>query len=193
LSSDIINKRRLGQKGWNKEMIKNRIAQVMIVFLASMFLIDGVLNPFRATANEDQAVSADKVVDQTQADTQSIQGTWKFVSVEYEGQPNPKKIGDTITFMKDRIMFDQSGIDAAKIHDMTFKLDAATKPKEIDMITKMGKKVFSWKGIYELDGNTLKYCIAKPDRPRAKDFATGFRNGRTLSVLERVQPNDQPK
>jgi uncharacterized protein (TIGR03067 family) len=176
-----------------KEMIKNRIAQVMIVFLASMFLIDGVLNPFRATANEDQAAPAEKIVDQTQADTQSIQGTWKFVSVEYEGKPNPEKIGDTITFMKDRIIFDQSRTDAAKTPELTFKLDATRKPKEIDMITNIKKKEFAWRGIYELDGNILKYCVSKPDRPRAKDFATGFRNGRTLSVLERVQPKDQPK
>ena len=40
-------------------------------------------------------------------------------------------------------------------------------------------------GIYELEGDKVKYCFAIPGRERPADFATKFNDGRTLSVWQR--------
>ena len=58
----------------------------------------------------------------------------------------------------------------------TFKVDPSKKPKEIDMkITEdeTGKhKGKTAQGIYALDGDTLKWCVAEPGTTeRPKEFA----------------------
>ena len=71
---------------------------------------------------------------------------------------------------------------------MSYKLDATKNPKQFDFIAKINNREFVWRGIYELDQNTLKYCIATPDQPRATEYVTRFRDGRTLAVFDRVKP-----
>jgi hypothetical protein len=40
-------------------------------------------------------------------------------------------------------------------------------------------------GIYELDGDTLKSCFAKPGEERPTDFTSKPGEGRTLSIWKR--------
>ena len=58
------------------------------------------------------------------------------------------------------------------------------KPKTIDYDVidgpTKGKKQL---GIYELEGDTVKFCFAKPDSERPTDFKPG--EGRTSSVWKR--------
>jgi uncharacterized protein (TIGR03067 family) len=69
-------------------------------------------------------------------------------------------------------------------------VDAAKKPKQIDFAVKesLGGKDDgkTAKGIYELDGDTLKWCTAGPgtdDRPG--EFATAEGNDRLFVTLKR--------
>ncbi len=62
-------------------------------------------------------------------------------------------------------------------------------PKEIDSVytsgTASGKSV---KGIYEITGDTIKYCWAEPGKERPREFASKADSGLTLMVLQRAKP-----
>jgi uncharacterized protein (TIGR03067 family) len=65
-------------------------------------------------------------------------------------------------------------------------LDPSKKPKAIDYVVTegdhKGKKLL---GIYELDGDTVKFCFAPPDKERPSDFTAERRSGRTYSAWKR--------
>ena len=66
------------------------------------------------------------------------------------------------------------------------------KPKEIDSTYTNGlNKGKTVKGIYEIDGETVKYCWAAPTKDRPKAFASKEGSGHTLMILKRTK--DEPK
>lgn len=70
-----------------------------------------------------------------------------------------------------------------------FKLDSTKKPKEIDILDESGKKNEKTKlGIYEIDGDTYKFCLAPANKPRPTDFTSKGGTGRSLSVMKRQKP-----
>jgi uncharacterized protein (TIGR03067 family) len=111
---------------------------------------------------------------QAMADQEKIQGTWELVSGERNGKPLPDEViqhvklifaGDKLTTQhKDRKT------------EATFKLDANKTPKEIDL--DMDGSV--GKGIYQLDGDSLKLVHGEVGDPRPKEFP---KEGSGLTVL----------
>ena len=70
-------------------------------------------------------------------------------------------------------------IDDKETHSGTFKLNPAATPKEIDMmVAETPKDDFKGKtslAIYELDGDTLKWCANAPGKDaRPKEFSADF-------------------
>src|SRR5437773_2528929 len=67
-------------------------------------------------------------------------------------------------------------------------------PKEIDSLytsgPASGKTV---KGIYKIEGDTITYCWAEPDKDRPKEFESKSGAGVTLMVLKRVKEEDKDK
>ena len=75
---------------------------------------------------------------------------------------------------------------AGKLVHGDFKIDPLAKPKTIDIIFTEGPgKGHSQKGIYELDGDTQKICIAMPDQPRPTEFVTSPESGHIIEILKR--------
>jgi uncharacterized protein (TIGR03067 family) len=65
-------------------------------------------------------------------------------------------------------------------------LDPTKKPRAIDYtLTEGENKGEKIQGIYELDGDTLKFCSASPGKERPTDFTAKEGSGRTLSVWKR--------
>jgi len=93
-------------------------------------------------------------------DKDAIQGTWLVVAVEKEGKKAEvtKDMESTLTFSGDKATFKSEKTDK----EGAFKIDAAKKPKEIDLTNPKSDAKQMIKGIYELDAETLK--IAFPTR-----------------------------
>jgi uncharacterized protein (TIGR03067 family) len=67
-----------------------------------------------------------------------------------------------------------------------FSIDATKRPKEIDIMDASGNKNEQTKlGIYEVDGDTYKYCLAPAGKPRPKEFVSKEGSGDSLGVMKR--------
>jgi uncharacterized protein (TIGR03067 family) len=126
-------------------------------------------------------LAADKKEKQPMGDREKIQGTWALVSSQRNGKPLPDEVvrhvklifaGDKLTTqVKDRKT------------EATFKLDPTRTPKEIDL--DMDGNV--GKGIYQLDGDTLKIVHGEVGEARPRDFPKAG-SGLTFLVLKRERP-----
>ena len=123
--------------------------------------------------------------DAAKAESKKFQGTWQLVSAVSDGKKTDKatvaKIRVVIAGDKHTVYFDGKAI--AK--EIPFVLDPSKKPKEVTDTLPDGKQI---KGIYELDGDRLKSCVAPVGRDRPKEFSGKEGTGHTLRVFERVEP-----
>jgi uncharacterized protein (TIGR03067 family) len=113
-----------------------------------------------------------------------FKATWRFVEIEAEGQKIPEKAFEKDTLVLRGNQF-TSYVSGRIVHGI-FKIDPIAKPKTIDIIFTEGPgKGHSQKGIYELDGDTQKICIAMPDQPRPTEFASKAGSGHVMEILKR--------
>ena len=125
--------------------------------------------------------------DAVKKDLKGIQGTWKVVAMEADGEKAPEEIvaalklvfkDDTLTFVPGEPGFT----------NYTYKLDPTTKPAGFDMTHADEKnKGETQKGIYSLEGDSLKICFGKPGQ-RPKEFTAKAKSGQAMYVLKRVKP-----
>ena len=112
-----------------------------------------------------------------ESDHAKLQGTWTIVSVEAGGKPDDKVTKGKIVFSKDTMTH---VLPDGKKRPATFKLDPTKTLKEMDATALDGpNKDATFPAIYELEGDSLKLCVAGTwSRPTA--FAT--EPGRKLMV-----------
>ena len=114
-----------------------------------------------------------------------LDGDWSMQSGEADGQSLPKEMvksakrvakdGETTIMIGGQVYF------KAK-----FSIDSTKKPKAIDyMMTEGFTKGKTHLGIYELDGDTVKFCFAAPGKDRPTEFTAKEGSQRTLSVWRR--------
>jgi uncharacterized protein (TIGR03067 family) len=133
------------------------------------------------------AVAADPPADAVRADQQRLQGAWQVVSQEADGMKGPDEVARHMryTFAGDRLTI--SPAEPGSDSELACRLDPAKMPKAIDMTVRTGRnKGKTYAGIYALEGDGLKICFAKGDRPAA--FATRAGSGTALIVLKRAKP-----
>jgi uncharacterized protein (TIGR03067 family) len=132
-----------------------------------------------------QAIAAEASKDAVRKEMAKFEGTWKFVSIEMEGaklaEEQVKQSGKMV------IRGNKFTIPSGDVpYRGTFKVDVSSKPKQIDVsFTEGPEKGKSLLGIYELEGDTYKVCLAFPGKPRPKAFATKAGSGCVLEVLKR--------
>jgi len=99
------------------------------------------------------------------ADKDAIQGTWKLVSAEHGGKIDKPEGADALKIrFEGGQSYQVKGEE--KVDPAEFKLDSDKSPKQIDLTPGTGPdKGKTMKGIYELNGDKLKLCIAGDDRP----------------------------
>ncbi len=127
-------------------------------------------------AEENQAVKQDLA---------KLQGEWTMVSGSADGQPMPD---DMLKQMKRVCKGDETTttMGGQLFIKAKITLDPSKTPKTIDYVMLDGfTKGKTQLGIYEVDGDTFKSCLAAPGAERPTDFTSKPGDRRTLSVWKR--------
>ena len=60
-----------------------------------------------------------------------------------------------------------------KLGEGSFTLDTSANPCRLDATKLKSRRPETYLGIYSLEGDTLKWCVGTPGRPRPTEFRTG--------------------
>jgi uncharacterized protein (TIGR03067 family) len=99
-------------------------------------------------------------------DTDQLQGTWVVQALDRGGQTMADSKGDTLTIQGDKFTIKMKNGEVKG----TLKLDAAKTPRQIEFMITEGPQQGTALGIYALQGDELKLCLAEPgakERPKA--------------------------
>jgi uncharacterized protein (TIGR03067 family) len=120
-------------------------------------------------------------------DLDLLQGKWKVLSVEANGKKAPTKetakwnlvvSGDRMTSRDGESLMEES----------TFHLDAAAKPRSIDIKIVSGPdKGKTVRGIYRVEGAKLTICVGEPTKDRPREFGAPEGSDFTLFILEKMK------
>ena len=130
-------------------------------------------------------LGADAPSDAAKKELAKLDGEWSMVSATRDGQALPEDMVKTAKRVaKDgeiTVTFGEMVYMKAKV-----TIDPSKKPKTIDYaVTEGGNKGKTVLGIYELDGDTVKFCFGGPEKERPDDFTSKEGSGRVLSVWKR--------
>ena len=126
-------------------------------------------------------------------DLDKLRGTWLTVSLIHDGktvisEKDPPREGPVTKLAyegsKWKVIVGDKTVATGII-----KIDATKSPKEIDVLDESGTVNEKTKrAIYELDGDTYKYCIAPAGKPRPTEFVSKEGSGHSLIVSKREKP-----
>jgi uncharacterized protein (TIGR03067 family) len=132
------------------------------------------------------------LTEEQKAELKKMSGTFAVIVFERDGRKSPEE-----ELKKMKVKQEGAKWSFTDEDDVTEGIDRVfpdKKPKEIESTyttgSNKGKKVL---GIYEIEGDTIKYCWAEPDKPRPKEFASKAGSEITLMVLKRVKEGTKPK
>lgn len=112
-------------------------------------------------------------------------GVWYGFAVEGKGEnPNQGPVKVELTITKDLIIGKQfKGTQPFELGEGTFELTLEKTPHYLDGNKKLDNpnRKEIWLGIYQLDGDTLKWCVGRKSRPT--EFET--KQGSFLLILKR--------
>jgi uncharacterized protein (TIGR03067 family) len=110
-------------------------------------------------------------------------GEWKETSRTRDGQPVPS--ADLGGFSQDS-NGNVATLGAPVATRYAVRLDGSATPKRIDYVIAAATPVTRL-GIYELNGDTLRICLARPGRERPAAFASPEGADLVLSTYTRVR------
>ncbi len=121
--------------------------------------------------------------DAVEKEMAKLEGTWQLISAETDGEKLPderaKQIRVVISKGKHTVYLN----DKAIVEGVAFRIDPTRTPKEVEDTLKDGQKI---RGIYELDGDTLRSCVAGVGKERPTRFSGEKGTGCTLRNFKRV-------
>ena len=119
-------------------------------------------------------------------DLEGLQGTWNVVLLEMDGQ---KMSGGGARIVVRGNRFTTSAMGAT--YEGTVTVHQTTAPKSFDLRFEQGPEKGNTNfGIYELDGDTWKICLATRGSERPKEFAAPRGTGIALETLQRQTSAD---
>jgi uncharacterized protein (TIGR03067 family) len=131
-------------------------------------------------------VAEAKKPDQSKKDLDDMQGNWHAVALEAKGMPSEE---DVIKKLKLIVKKDDYSVKVNGKDHVSAKLvlRAEKKPKELDLVQTTGPV---YKGIYKIDGDTLRICIclsSDADSERPKEFKSEVDSNTALFSWQRDQ------
>jgi uncharacterized protein (TIGR03067 family) len=167
---------------WPDAAVRATISQIIAALCAAIFLATYPLASIFATDAPDDAL--------LKAEVQSLQGVWANVSASAEGVDDDS-YSDLLwlTIKGDKWLM--SVKKGKPIVEPAFRVDPSASPKTLDIIGNKGRKgEVILKAIYELEGDTFRYCYAIGDAERPKEFTSepGSKSG--ISVYRRLKPDE---
>jgi uncharacterized protein (TIGR03067 family) len=114
-----------------------------------------------------------------------FEGEWSLVSAIMDGKAMDPS---AVQWVKRVTQGNQTTVMAGPqtMLKVEFACDASASPKTIDYRNLAGaNKGKTQYGIYEFDGDVLKFCVAAPGAPRPAQFQSGPGDGRTLTVWKK--------
>jgi uncharacterized protein (TIGR03067 family) len=130
--------------------------------------------------------------DPSKADLDKLRGVWLTVSLVNDGKKlvdeksPPKGPATKLAYEGNKWMI---RVGDKTVASGVFAIDATKKPKQIDIMDESGLKNEKTKlGIYQVDGDMYKFCLAPDGKPRPKDFTSKEGNGNSLGVMKREKP-----
>jgi RNA polymerase sigma factor (sigma-70 family) len=118
--------------------------------------------------------------DEPKTDKDKLPGTWTLVALTDTGNEIPqeeiKAKNFEMVITADKLNLPPKG------KQVSYKLDPSKKPKQIDLLFEGGKAA---KGIYSLEGTTLKLCVSTRGSDRPTEFAAPSDLNQILLVLKK--------
>ena len=155
--------------------------------------------PQNGDPNKNQPAKAAHALKQNKDDKELLQGEWQGTSIEVDGrvmQLEPGK-GVTFTFSGDKVKVVCTMFDAWN-REFHLRLDSQAQPKKMDFLfiedNGAVRENDGLVGIYELNGDTLRFCSGTPQDGRPKEFVA--QGGQFVWNFKRgaaKKPNDPPK
>jgi uncharacterized protein (TIGR03067 family) len=122
--------------------------------------------------------------DPANKELEKFQGTWQYTSVVSAGKKAPLDKGTvTITFKGDKFVVKAGDKVVAS---GTQKLDPTKTPKQVDAIPDAGKGQTTV-GIYEIDGDMLKFCFDLKGKKRPTTFEAPAGSTYFLATAKRIK------
>jgi uncharacterized protein (TIGR03067 family) len=138
-----------------------------------------VLNRVKADSKDkDEAI---------QKEMAKLEGSWQLISAETDGEKLPEERAKQIRVVIDKGKHTVYVNDKPIDEGVAFRIDPTKTPREVDDTLKDGKKI---RGIYELEGDTLRSCVAAAGEERPTKFSGEKGSGCTLRVFKRVTTAD---
>ena len=134
-----------------------------------------------ATADDakDEAIKKDRKL---------IEGTWRVVALEVDGNKSPDEDAKKIAVVNGPDGTWTLFSDGKEVGKGTNSFDPTKTPKTIDFTQTEGEgKGNSFLGVYELGANTRKLCFAPPGKDRPREFISMPGTDHILVTFERVR------
>jgi uncharacterized protein (TIGR03067 family) len=129
--------------------------------------------------------------DDAKRDADKLQGTWQATEGMSEGKPLTREHVQRlkVVFSGEKMSISPLDGDGKKALEYTFRVDPGKKPKAINATrAEGGGKGKTVRGIYELDGDTLRLCLtSRFEKERPTEFAAPEKSGLVLVTLTRVK------
>jgi uncharacterized protein (TIGR03067 family) len=116
----------------------------------------------------------------------SMEGKWAFQSLEIEGQKMPAGMLGASCLLIDGDRFRMESPEAD--YDGTFQIDVEQTPHHIDIDFVEGPEAGNrCEGLFELDGDRVRFCLALGGAKRPAAFVTSPGSGHALEELTRLE------
>jgi uncharacterized protein (TIGR03067 family) len=129
--------------------------------------------------------AADAKEDEIKKERKKMQGAWQVVTFEVDGQKEEDAKEYKVIIKDDK--YEVTRQDSV-ISKGTMKIDPTKKPKTMDVVVAEGdNQGQTLPGIYEVDGDTQKVCLAPPEQKRPTKFASETGTGYIYVEYKKVK------